>query len=450
MEQKMNLFRSPALVFLSLVCLLCCDPFGNTPAQISQNVEIPSSPNPVGSGARALGMGGAFIAVADDATAASWNPGGLIQLELPEVSVVGAVFHRIEDNSFGKYPESSGKETVDQSTINYFSAAYPFKAWGYNMIVSMNYQNLYDFTREWDFIRSFSDNMLSSRENQAYDLAGSLNALGVAYCFQITPQVSIGFTLNFWDDGLFGNEWKEKTTLNGSGNLAGLPVNYKETSTDKYEFDGFNANLGIMWSVTGKLTLGAVFKTPFEADLRHRHSSSSIITFPNAPESNQSFSNSFTEDETLDMPMSFGIGIAYRFSDALTASLDINRTEWDDFELKDSEDNKISPITGRLTSESDVDETHQIRMGAEYIFIESKYAIPLRCGLFYDPAPSSENPDDFYGVTFGSGIVIGRYIFDMAYQYRFGNDVGGHIWETADLSQDVDEHTAYASLIVHF
>lgn len=44
-------------------------------------IGIASSPNPVGSGARAIGMGGAFIGIADDATAASWNPAGLIQLE---------------------------------------------------------------------------------------------------------------------------------------------------------------------------------------------------------------------------------------------------------------------------------------------------------------------------------------------------------------------------------
>src|SRR4029453_19197401 len=41
-----------------------------------------------GSGARALGMGGAFLARADDATAASWNPAGLSYLRLPEVSFV--------------------------------------------------------------------------------------------------------------------------------------------------------------------------------------------------------------------------------------------------------------------------------------------------------------------------------------------------------------------------
>jgi len=65
-------------------------------ATLFQQVGVASSPNPVGSGARAVGMGGAFIGVADDATAASWNPAGLIQLEKPEVSIVGEYFKSAE------------------------------------------------------------------------------------------------------------------------------------------------------------------------------------------------------------------------------------------------------------------------------------------------------------------------------------------------------------------
>ncbi len=40
----------------------------------------------IGAGARALAMGGAFTAIADDATAAYWNPAGLTQIEKQEVS----------------------------------------------------------------------------------------------------------------------------------------------------------------------------------------------------------------------------------------------------------------------------------------------------------------------------------------------------------------------------
>ncbi len=97
-------------------------------------------------------MGGAFIAIADDATAASWNPGGLIQLEKPEISVVGGYVSRTEDNNFGTNPEASAKAVHRATTnLNYLSAAYPFKAANRNMIVSLNYQRLYDFNRELEF-----------------------------------------------------------------------------------------------------------------------------------------------------------------------------------------------------------------------------------------------------------------------------------------------------------
>lgn len=42
----------------------------------------------VGAGARALGMGGAFCSVADDATAAYWNPAGLVSLPGREIQLM--------------------------------------------------------------------------------------------------------------------------------------------------------------------------------------------------------------------------------------------------------------------------------------------------------------------------------------------------------------------------
>ena len=91
-----------------------------------------------------------------------------------------------------------------------------------------------------------------------------------------------------------------------------------------------------------------------------------------------------------------------------------------------------------------------MRTGAEYLIIRPKYIVPLRAGLFYDPAPSEGSSDNFYGITVGSGIAWQRFIFDVSYQFRFGNNVGSAIYKTGELSQDVREHTLYASLIVHF
>lgn len=58
------------------------------------------------------------------------------------------------------------------------------------------------------------------------------------------------------------------------------------------------------------------------------------------------------------MPMSYGVGVAYRFSKKFTASFDIYRTEWDDFVLIDPNGQKNSPITGKLIGESAIEPTH--------------------------------------------------------------------------------------------
>jgi len=118
--------------------------------------------------------------------------------------------------------------------------------------------------------------------------------------------------------------------------------------------------------------------------------------------------------------------------------------------LEDSKGNKISPISGLPESKSDVGATHQIRLGTEYLFINPSYVIPLRGGVFYDPAPAEGSPDNYFGVSLGSGFAYGRYVFDVAYQYRFGNNVGKSILKELDFSQDIREHTVYASLIIHF
>ena len=96
-----NKGRFCVCVILACLALLFYSDKGLQAATLFQQVGISSSPNPVGSGARAMGMGGAFIAIADDATAASWNPAGLIQLEKPELSIVGAYFNRKEEFFLG-------------------------------------------------------------------------------------------------------------------------------------------------------------------------------------------------------------------------------------------------------------------------------------------------------------------------------------------------------------
>jgi long-subunit fatty acid transport protein len=408
-----------------------------------ESVEIPSSPNPVGSGARALGMGGAFIAVADDATAASWNPGGLIQLERPEISAVGAAFSRTEDLRFRKQSGGSGEQSVTGAGLNYLSAAYPFSISSHNMIVSFNYQHLYDFSREWKF--DFFDGIAKRKRDFKQD--GGLYAYGLAYCLQILPELSLGFTLNLWEDGVYENGWNLSLQDSSSFTRGGMAVRTDSSRKDRFSFRGFNANVGMLWNVTSKLTMGAVFKSPFTADLEHHFR---LVTTERLGPVSSTRVKRGTFSEELDMPMSYGLGLAYRFSDQWTVSADVYRTEWEDFILTQSDGQTLSPVSGLKASESDVDGATQVRLGTEYLVIKPKYLVPLRAGVFYDPAPAEGSPDSYFGFSLGSGVGIGRFIFDIAYQYRFGNDVGSSILRHLEFSEDIGEHTVYASLIVHF
>ncbi len=420
-------------------------------------IEIPSSPNPVGSGARALGMGGAFIAVADDATAASWNPGGLIQLEKPEISIVGAYVGRTEDKTLGAVADSSAKQSIDYTNLNYLSIAYPFQLFQRNMIVSLNYQNQYNFDRNLCYSGVARTPSLINRFSFTDRQTGDLYATGLAYSFEVNPDLTFGVTLNYWGDFIFENKWKQVSNENYSVQIIYpepspfcLNITQTRAVSHEYHFDGWNANVGFLWRLSEHWTVGGVFKSPFTAGIKDKKS---VVQTTYAPDSSQPpfhWQAAQTYHEKMTMPMSYGLGAAWRISDALTFSADIYRTHWEDFSYTNSAGKKRSPISGRPHAEADIDPTTWLRFGGEYLFIAKKWVIPLRAGLFYDPYPAEGSPDDYYGMSIGSGIGFDRLALDVAYQFRFGNDVGASLLPDVNFSQDVREHTIYASVIWYF
>ncbi len=81
----------------------------------------------LGGGARAMGLGGAFCAIADDATATFWNPAGIADIYLPGTGPMDLEMTFMHSERFGGM--------ID---YNYFSGAFPLKpgesAWGVTLI----------------------------------------------------------------------------------------------------------------------------------------------------------------------------------------------------------------------------------------------------------------------------------------------------------------------------
>lgn len=489
-----------SIVILCLLIFLYC---GSSYAQLAQEVDVSGSPNPVGSGARALGMGGAFIGVADDATAASWNPGGLIQLETPEVSVVVSGETLIEDRTFRNNPGASGEYDVTLYDLNYFSLAYPFTLKERNYIVSLNYQTLYNFNKTHIYNYRFQSTTTSQLETSlkiidriteqsgprhtAHDTDGYLKAISPAFAVQITPSFSLGLTFNYFHPST-GSEWDTSRLDNYNGSRTEtitvsdkppLPPNPVSTVTtyssdlsteyfDEYRFESSinpldifskeaSYNIGFLWYINNYFTLGGVYKAPFEAEIAYREMFGYSLFDVNVNDPTDLVSSSFpltvisNEIQEMHMPASYGLGLAVRFNDEFSMALDVYRTDWQDFLLRQASGREISLITGQEISRSNTEPTHQVRVGAEYLFIlKNKYIVPLRGGLFYDPEPTENDPDEFYGFSMGGGIAVGSFVFDAAYQFRWGNNVRKVRLGGEEIGQDVRQHTVYVSLIYHF
>jgi len=407
------------------------------------SVENPGSFNPVVSGARANGLAGAFIGLSNDATACATNPGGLIQLLRPETSVVYNLLVRSEDFTFGKYPGTANDISITEQNLNFLSFSYPFEWINRNWVFSIAYQHLYTFDREWFFDIHNYGPIFVNHDRYKYKQKGQLSALGFSFCAQLTPDLSFGATLNFWDQHLANNGWEQRYQVNG---IMLVDDNQYLTSyhqTQIFYFNGFNMNFGLLWDISeylnekpGIVKVGMVYKTPFTAELTH------IIRF--------SKSDIHTNGE-LDMPLSFGVGLVYNVNPYFLVTTDIYYTNWHRFIIRDSSGTEMSPVSGQNYAESDTSDTFHLRIGAEYLLHTFKpYAVPLRFGIFYDPAPADKNPDDFYGFAFGTGVTReGKFSLDAAYQYRTGKNVGESFLKQHDFCEDTDEHSFTISAILY-
>ena len=361
------------------IMLLCCWlppvavaqtlPFG---ISLPPSLNFATSPAPVGSGARAQGKAVAFIAVADDATAASHNPAGLVQLQEPEASVVGSYFVRLERQDVTQPGIRVEDQTFDSADLNYPSGVYPFRLLGRNVVVSLNFQRLFGLKGDTDVAAPFTtiDGLQQVRSRQA----GGLFTISPAVAVQITPTFSAGIAFNIWPD-LFGNGWTQDVTVRGQGFVASgpraVPFLSNGRITEDFSFQGFNVTMGLLWNINSIFTVGGVVRTPFTARLTREHASSLTVTLQDgsAPVTT---SNAFTERLDLDMPLSYGLGLAARLSDNLTLSLDVSRVHWSDFKLQESSrtdvllvENGAPSGKGRAVLRGQGNDTTSVRLGAE-------------------------------------------------------------------------------------
>lgn len=463
--------------------LLCSLALSLAPCAAWAQLEINSSPNVVGSGARALGMGSAFIAIADDATAASWNPGGLTQLERPELSLVYSFKSNTEDFSSSSHRGLNFENTVNFDEINYGSFVYPIPRTiaGRNMVVSLNLLKQYDFDRDLTFrftdVGAAAGGVVNLAAKYKYSQRGGLRSISPAFGFELTDKLSMGVVANIYDQDLLpDNEWKTRNNIRQRTffNSSALPFSVTRIDEDYEDFEGHNYTIGLLYKPTERWSIGAVYHTKWSADVDYtqgvRLASGTLVG-----------TGGSKRQKEYTFPSAFGLGVAYRFpKDRLTLSFDVTRRAWNQFEVLDPENTRrafrrTSGVTGLNKGLTEIDPTYTVRLGAEYVFVDDakpkqNFLPSLRAGLFYDPEPSggrkdlwygvgvngksqkgSGDPNDFFGFSLGAGVLIkDRVNLDLAYVYRFGSGARDDTFGLFGTEADVEQHTIYMSTVVYF
>jgi len=434
----------PVLVSAALLCA-ASSVTGQTPVPTplpQDQLTLQANANVVqGSGARALGMGGAFLARADDATAASWNPAGLSYLRLPEVSFVysgGNLHSRTTNPSTSDFSD----DRRHGSAPDFLAATYPVSIASLSGSAQLSFQRVISFTSD----RTIDDHFFPAPEtlNEPADLPfvrrstiatqGGFDVLALGSGWQLTRTVRAGLTINRW--------------FNGYEQIYDKPVDLGISHQEfRYDIRAWNVNAGVIWTPTERLNVGAVYKTGFQAEVRQ----SRLRRDPFADAGGVVIrERSVTSDDLglnprLNFPPSVGIGASFRPRSALTVSVDYTRTRWSEGSIRDFFDlgkTGAPNIFGRVPYPTLVTgvtpkDTEQIRGGLEYVVIRGRLRLPIRVGYFNDEQyfpsisryvsiaggqPLAVNgAPRFDALTAGAGIIIGPLLLDAAYNYEHGS-----------------------------
>ncbi|MDA3813440.1 MAG: hypothetical protein PF570_04220 [Candidatus Cloacimonetes bacterium] len=386
--------------------------------------------NFTGVGARAAGMGGAFIGVADDATAISWNPAGLTQLDKPEASIVGRGLTERYEVDFDYAAETYDDE---HGILNFLSGVYPFEFSGRQFVAALGVQrqlDLYSYFHEEFYEESGVDTVEYLNETFS---DGGTSTITIGFANRLASIFSLGVAANLW----VGEAYFE------SNNMVDehfTDYDYYRDYHDKsdWTFSSINFVVGAMFDLNYSnnpipLKIGLVAKTPFdlsvdeEFTLEEYSDSNSVIYDPDPVESSNSY--------TLGMPLMFGIGVSYRFGDNLTLSVDMESRKFSETTLKED----YEELTGNDEEMENLD-LNQLRFGAEYLFINiwDFAVIPLRIGGRSLPTLFTDiNEKQVEGAAFsvGSGLITDQYSLDISVDTsafeidRMLNDADGFIYK---------------------
>jgi long-chain fatty acid transport protein len=385
----------------------------------------------VGFGARAMAMGGAFIAMADDITAINYNPAGLTQLLKPEFSLgatyggqaIKIPYANLSTTMSGNDYYYSGRSEINLQGVNFSYGGFviPFKIARLPIAVGFAYQIKGSNTANYNYF--YVDSTGITADSTSYNIeelittyikqTGGTSTATLTLAIRPFEFLHLGFNLNYWR-GKEGDVNSRHTTYEwySQGVHVGNSTRIYETDSNYRISNGFSYDVGLLLKLK-VISLGLVYKSGFHADYSYNYSWTDVWNSVPSMNGGNSLSGK------IFWPLSYGAGVALRPLELLTIALDYTSTRWTQAKI----DLGAGYVPWSYPADNPQD-AHQIRLGLEYIISMVHVIVPLRAGWFADRLfwnDVNNKPVRFTGLTLGTGLVFKNLILDLAGIYHFGS-----------------------------
>ncbi len=393
-----------------------------------------------GVGSKALNMGGAFRALADDWSAAFWNPAGLAYLSQSEFNM--------DFYTLNFRPEYSPSISLGESGYDY-SLGYPADARypedrafflpslsGFHMFPQMGgftagvaFYVPYKLEAEWDLYEpppGFDNDVEYPQFDHKTDiLIWDLHPTVAKSFMDEKLSLGLGIRIQRADFEL------RRTVLVP---ISTLPRPYDYWPMDSYlKTDGWGLgfNAGLLYKAGSKWQLGFSYQSPVDISLSG--TAELEMYLPVILGSDILGGTVYYKDgeyeTTLGLPGEIGMGVMYKPTEKLTLTSDVSSTDWSrleyldmaDMSLASGEQETVYVSVGETTFPFNWDGITRFSLGAEYVLKEGLFA---RGGYFFEQSPIPDNtltlliPDigDKHSINLGLSYQIESFGFGYNFQ----------------------------------
>ena len=392
------------------------------------NASIPF--NLANPGARSMGMGGAFVGLADDATAAYTNPAGLTQLVTPEISVEGrhteySIPHVTGGSAAFDPFNGSGIDTGDadssRTNLSFIAFVYPHERWSFAAYRDELVSFRTDFASNSDGVALALDPV----PYQTYPVTANADLkiidYGVSAAFKAGDNVSIGAGLSYYDFDIRTLMTRVAFAGNSLDLPAGTPLNQQ---AQRGSDNDVGVNLGARLVLSEHWSAGVTYRQGPKFD----YAATSTVLGLNGDSPSVVVD---LKNVRFKVPDQFGAGLSWHPTDALVVNFDVDYIQYS--QLTHGMQSLFGNDT-TMVSQLSIPNGAEVHLGGEYTFTQMAHPFSLRAGVWHDPRHSIEykgDPGDdpnaaalaalFHGgkgsqthVAVGAGFAFAKFQIDAA------------------------------------